>query len=67
MRQIDAFEHEGQFRKTEHTGYNTGIGLNGKPECTFFETLIIQTITAMVPRQDFYPVSITVDEHKQMA
>ncbi len=67
VRQIDAFEHEGQFRETERAGDNAAIGLNRNPERPCFQAFVVQAIPAAVPEQDFYPVTIAVEEYEQMA
>lgn len=67
MGQIDAFEHQRQLRQAERAGDNAGIGLNGKPKCSGFQTFIIQAVAAAVPEQDFYSVAVAVEEHEQVA
>lgn len=65
--QVDAFEHEGQLRQTQSIRDNTGVCLNGKPKRACFQTLVVKTIAAAVPEENFYPVPVAVEKNEQMA
>jgi len=67
MGQVDAFEHEGQIRQAQLRGNTVGTCLNRQFERPGFETLVVQTVPAPVPEQNFNAGAIAVKENKKMA
>jgi hypothetical protein len=66
MRQVNAFQDQGQFRRLQLGPRPPRRLERRQPEHPLLESLVVQTQPAAVPQQDLRPVAPPIEEDEQV-